>query len=218
MLWQNYTISASKKEVNILSFIEPKNWSNSDAVISTDLNRIENNIAELKKAETIDVADAEGNFEAANVEGVIAEIAGQVQDGKAAIAASITAMGQSISGANTFPVLAAKIRDISKDATAAAGDILNSKTAYINGAKAMGTMPNRGAIIITPSKSNQAISGGYHNGNGYVAGDADLIANNIKHGVNIFGVVGTYGELQDVLCTPQNFSLADRQAILTPQY
>ncbi len=54
----------------------------------------------------------------------------------------------------------------------------------------MGTMPNRGAVVITPSTVNQSIQLGYHNGNGYVPGDPDLVPANIKAGKNIFGVDG----------------------------
>lgn len=55
-----------------------------------------------------------------------------------------------------------------------------------------GTMPNQGTEIITPSTVNQAIVAGYHNGSGYIVGDADLVAKNIKSGVNLFGVVGFF--------------------------
>ena len=53
-----------------------------------------------------------------------------------------------------------------------------------------GTMPNNEAITITPTTTNQTITAGYHNGSGAVLGDADLIAENIRSGVNIFGVAG----------------------------
>ena len=55
-----------------------------------------------------------------------------------------------------------------------------------------GTMPNRGTVVYTPGTSNQTVAAGYHNGSGSVAGDTDLAAGNIKDGVNIFNVVGTY--------------------------
>ncbi|HWQ76935.1 MAG TPA: hypothetical protein VN441_16635, partial [Syntrophomonas sp.] len=58
-------------------------------------------------------------------------------------------------------------------------------------AGADGTMPNRGAAVITPGTANQAIAAGYHNGSGYVKGDANLIAANILSGKNIFGVAGS---------------------------
>ena len=44
---------------------------------------------------------------------------------------------------------------------------------------------------ITPGTSAQTIAAGYHNGSGQVAGDANLVAGNIKSGTNIFGVTGT---------------------------
>ena len=47
---------------------------------------------------------------------------------------------------------------------------------------------------ITPGTSQQmaCASGRYTTGNIYVAGDSDLVASNIRSGVNIFGVTGTY--------------------------
>lgn len=78
------------------------------------------------------------------------------------------------------------------DATATSDHIMPGKIAYTTVGKTVGTMPNRGARYITPGTSNITIPAGYHNGNGYVRGDADLIASNIKSGVNIFNVAGTY--------------------------
>ena len=47
---------------------------------------------------------------------------------------------------------------------------------------------------VTPGTSQQTAvaSGRYTTGAVYVAGDADLVASNIKSGVSIFGVTGTY--------------------------
>jgi hypothetical protein len=70
-------------------------------------------------------------------------------------------------------------------------DVLSGKTFTNDSGEQVGTMPNHGAIIFTPGTSNQPIPAGYHNGSGYVQGDPDLIASNIKSGVNIFGVTGT---------------------------
>ena len=67
------------------------------------------------------------------------------------------------------------------------------KTFYSNDAtKKTGTMTNRGAVTLTPSKTNQTITAGYHNGSGCCSVDSDLVAGNIKKNVNIFGVTGTY--------------------------
>ena len=38
-----------------------------------------------------------------------------------------------------------------------------------------------------PGTSDQAIAAGYHDGSGYVQGDADLAPGNIKEGIDIFG-------------------------------
>jgi len=79
----------------------------------------------------------------------------------------------------------------SAEGTAAAGDVLAGETfSNDDDTGVVGTMTNRGAVTITPGTSNQAIAAGYHNGSGYVAGDADLVAGNIVPSVNIFGVVG----------------------------
>lgn len=55
-----------------------------------------------------------------------------------------------------------------------------------------GTMPNNGTVVMTPTTANQNIASGYHNGTGYVKGDTNLTAGNIKSGVTIFGVSGGY--------------------------
>jgi hypothetical protein len=73
---------------------------------------------------------------------------------------------------------------------AAANHILSGKIAFVNGAKITGTMANNGAVTITPGTANVTIAAGYHNGSGYVVGDADLVTGNIRAGVSIFGVSG----------------------------
>ncbi|KIQ93892.1 hypothetical protein LH47_02042 [Anoxybacillus thermarum] len=75
---------------------------------------------------------------------------------------------------------------------AQSSDVLSGKTFTNDSGEQTGTMPNQGAIIITPTTSNQAIPAGYHNGSGYVKGDPNLVAANIKQGVSIFGVAGSF--------------------------
>lgn len=101
------------------------------------------------------------------------------------------AAGEVINGACTFD-------SDTSDADATAAEILNTKTAYVNGNKITGTMPNRGAIagVITTKAQEYAVQNGYHDGSGKVKIDtteqAKIIADNIKSGVTILGVEGTY--------------------------
>lgn len=84
------------------------------------------------------------------------------------------------------------------DATASTSDILAGATAYVNGVKLTGDMPNRGALTGTISDKDDAITinAGYYDGSGSVVLDstekAKLIAGNIKAGVQILGVTGDY--------------------------
>lgn len=85
-----------------------------------------------------------------------------------------------------------------QDATVAVAEILEGKTAYARGSKLTGTMPNKGAVSGTiATKDAYTIPMGFHDGSGTVSLDATesakLIAGNIKKGISILGVEGTYG-------------------------
>lgn len=84
------------------------------------------------------------------------------------------------------------------DATAQRAEILLSKTAYVNGNKLTGSMPNNGAVTgtISTKAGTYTVPIGYHDGSGTVAisstEQAKIIASNIKSGVKILGVTGSY--------------------------
>lgn len=78
------------------------------------------------------------------------------------------------------------------DANAVAGEILNGKTAYVNGTKITGNITSKSAQTYTPTTSDQTIaSGQYLSGTQTISGDANLTAGNIRSGVSIFGVSGS---------------------------
>ena len=115
------------------------------------------------------------------------------------------ASGAPITGTST------KDSDTSQD-TALAGEILATKTAHARGVQLTGSMPNNGAITgtITTKAQEYSVAQGYHDGSGKVKIDtteqAKIIPGNIKDGVNILGVTGTYtgegGTAQAKTATP----------------
>ena len=134
--------------------------------VADDFNRIEENIDFLKT---------------------------DIETKKGLIVDAINTMGRSVTIANTHVELANAIKDISDDANAAVGDVLQGKTFYQGGAKKIGTIPSKGTATITPGTTNQIIAASqYLSGAQTIAGSANLLPENVKQGVNIFGVVGNY--------------------------
>lgn len=84
------------------------------------------------------------------------------------------------------------------DADATSSEILSGLTAYAKGSKLTGTMPNNGQVAISIADKNNTviIPAGYHDGSGYAEIDATekakLIPSNIKNGVKILNVEGSY--------------------------
>lgn len=86
----------------------------------------------------------------------------------------------------------------SSDCTAVVAEVLTGKTYAKGGSVLTGTMPNRGGVTgtISTKAGTYTIANGYHDGSGTVAisstEQAKIIATNIKSGVSILGVTGSY--------------------------
>lgn len=108
------------------------------------------------------------------------------------------------------------------DATATVAEILASKTAYKNGSKLTGTMPNRGAVTGTISTldGTYTIQNGYHDGSGTVGIDATekakIVASNIREGVEILGVTGTMSGSEDVRAQSKSVTPTVSGVTVTP--
>ena len=101
------------------------------------------------------------------------------------------ATGERVAGSNTYD-------SNTTDANAAASEILSGRTAYVNKNKITGEMTNNGAVsgTISTKAGTYTVPAGFHNGLGSVAIDSTeqgkIIASNIKSGITILGVEGTY--------------------------
>lgn len=133
------------------------------------------------------------------------------------LAEGITAHDKSgaiITGANTYD------SDTSDD-TAAVAEILVGKTAHARGTQLTGTMPNNGSVTgtITSKAQEYTVPQGYHDGSGKVAisttEQAKIIANNIKSGISILGVTGSYSG-EAVTAQAKNATPSTTQQVITP--
>lgn len=100
--------------------------------------------------------------------------------------------GAPITGTSTFD------SDTSAD-TLQIAEALSGKTFHARGTAYTGTMPNNGGVTgtISTKAGTYTVPQGYHDGSGSVAiaaaEQAKIVAGNIKSGVTILGVEGTYG-------------------------
>ena len=108
------------------------------------------------------------------------------------------------------------------DATASVGEILATKTAYVNGSKLTGTMPNRGAVTGTISAvaGVYTIPQGYHDGSGTVSivqtEQNKIIAANIREGITILGVTGTMSGTEEVNAESPSVTPTTSSQTITP--
>jgi len=113
------------------------------------------------------------------------------------IADATAAAGDVVSGKTFYAGTdkAKKTGTLALSGTATAARVLSGYTFYNTSptTKVTGTIASKAAATYTPTTTNQTIAAGqYLSGAQTIAGDADLVAANIKTGVNIFNVAGTF--------------------------
>jgi hypothetical protein len=153
-----------------------------------------------KGASLIGLNDIDSLFTSTNVEGALKEVFTNANNGKIAVANSVNAKGISAIGTDTFAVLATKIDTPSlvntADANATAGGMLIGKSAYINGDKIIGTIPNgfnqELPWTVNTNAPNFIVPDGNYIGRTCWIKDVNLVASNIKSGINIFGLAGSF--------------------------
>ena len=108
------------------------------------------------------------------------------------------------------------------DGTISADEVLSGEVGYSAGARIVGTMANNGAVTGTISAKAQqyTVPQGYHDGSGKVSisstEQAKIVAGNIKQGITILGVQGTYGGEAAKVETNKNATPSFSQQVITP--
>lgn len=150
--------------------------------------------------------------------GTISDKLAYLQETKELIRQAIVSKGQSVSTTASFRSYANKIKAITTSVThspsisvSTAGKI----TATCGGTSATKQLTTQAAKTVTPGTSSQtAVSSGvYTTGAVTVAGDSDLVASNIKKGVSIFNVTGTYNPTPIIESCTVSFSTSGGNTI-----
>lgn len=112
-----------------------------------------------------------------------------VANGSVTAPATISGTSASVStGTNTLTLS----KSVSVTPSVTTAGYISSGTAGSSSVSLTASVTTKAAATITPGTSDQEIAAGtYLTGKQTIAGDADLVAANIKQGVQIFGVTGS---------------------------
>ena len=136
-----------------------------------------------------------------------------VSSGSATGPSSLTASSATVTtGTNTITLTKT---GVTTTPTVSAGYV-SSATSSTATVALTASVTTKGATTYTPGTTNQTISSGtYLTGTQTISGDADLTAGNIKQGVTIFGVEGTYAG-QSINNQAKSFTPDETGAEITP--
>lgn len=155
-------------------------------------------------ADQVLITDTSGYFVSVNVEGALSELFSNVDSGKNTLYSSLSTKGI-VPASKDFSALniAINTSDLvrTNGGTAVSGNILSGMKAYVNGALVTGTMVNNAVNqpVLNTQNQQYSIPAGYHSAGGKVtASFSNLSAGNIKSGVNVGGVVGTYKQIKQM--------------------
>ena len=129
----------------------------------------------------------------------ITELLSQLQTDKNNLVANLISKGVEASETETFTSLVPKVLAIStgidtSDATATAADMKNGVTAYVNGEKITGSAYTRGTVKAVVDGKPHYLQTGFYEGIN-IPGDTELLPENIKSGIEIYGTTGTLESL-----------------------
>lgn len=168
---------------------------NSDK-IDLEFNKIKNTVENIDTtAENTMIKDVNNHFNSPNVEGALEELfqCGVNSKNKVVQAINSKITVPDLNSNNSWDEISNSIRNIKEGrGNAQVSQVLQGST-FTNdsGQLLTGTMPNRGgAQTITPGPINKTLENGYYGGDITIIGDSDLKPENIKQGINIFGVTG----------------------------
>lgn len=167
-------------------------------VVEGEVSALEQNKQDLtEKVSAIEEADKANTDKYTSVKAVVdyvEPLKNSVSNGKSLVASAITNKGVTTAADASFDTMATNINSIKLGSGNATADKVLSPYTFTNstGEEQTGTIPSKAAATITPGTTNKTISAGqYLSGTQTIAGDANLVAANIKSGVSIFGVTGT---------------------------